>query len=71
MSEEGTKVMAIDRQILAARTWMGHPVAALLERLRQQARRNQNLAELMALDSNRLRDIGLSERARARIARPH
>ena len=63
--------MAIDREIPAARTWMGHSVAALLERLRRQARRDQNLAELMALDSDRLQDIGLSERARARIAHLH
>ena len=63
--------MAIDRQIPAASAWMGHPVAALLERLRRRARREQNLAELMALDVTRLRDIGLSERARARMIRPH
>jgi uncharacterized protein YjiS (DUF1127 family) len=37
--------------------------------VRHRSRRRRNLAELRALDSGRLQDIGLSEAARARMAR--
>ena len=49
-------------QIRAARP--GH---GLLEMVRHRSRRRRNLAELRALDSCRLEDIGLSEAARARL----
>ena len=39
----------------------------LLQRIRFRARRQRNLAELRALDAERLEDIGLNEWARARI----
>ena len=39
----------------------------LLTLVRRRAQRRKNLAELRALDGIRLADIGLSERARARI----
>jgi uncharacterized protein YjiS (DUF1127 family) len=41
---------------VAARSWAAH-----------RSRRRRNLAELRALDSGRLQDIGLSEAARARM----
>jgi hypothetical protein len=43
------------------------PGHGLLEMLRYGTRRRRNLAELRALDSCRLQDIGLSAQARARI----
>ncbi len=49
-------------QLRAARP--GH---GLLEMVRHKSRRRRNLAELRALDTCRLQDIGLSEKARARI----
>lgn len=39
----------------------------LLEMVRHRSRRRRNLAELRALDTCRLQDIGLSEEAWARI----
>ena len=48
----------------------GHPVSALLEIVRHRSRRSRNLAELAALDTSRLRDIGLTEVTRARIICP-
>ncbi len=39
----------------------------LLEMVRHRSRRRKNLAELRALDTCRLRDIGLSEAARTRM----
>ena len=39
----------------------------LLEIVRHRARRRRNLAELRALDTCRLEDIGLSAAARARM----
>ena len=39
----------------------------LLQRIRIRVRRQRNLAELRALDAERLQDIGLSEWARARL----
>ena len=41
------------------------PGHGLLEMVRHRSRRRRNLAELRALDSCRLQDIGLSEQARA------
>ncbi len=49
-------------QLRAARP--GH---GLLEMVRHKSRRRRNLAELRALDTCRLQDIGLSAQARARI----
>ena len=49
-------------QLRAARP--GH---GLLEKVRHKTRRRRNLAELRALDTCRLQDIGLSAQARARI----
>ncbi len=43
------------------------PGHGLLEMVRHGARRRRNLAELRALDTCRLQDIGLSAQARARI----
>ena len=43
------------------------PGHGLLEMVRHRSRRRRNLAELRALDSCRLQDIGLSEAARAQI----
>ncbi len=40
---------------------------ALLQRIRVRTRRQRNLAELRALDAERLADIGLSAWARSRI----
>ena len=51
-----------NEQLRAARP--GH---GLLEMVRHRSRRRRNLAELRALDTCRLQDIGLSEQARARI----
>ena len=48
----------------------GHPVSALLEIARHRSRRSRNLAELAALDTSRLRDIGLTEAGRAGIVSP-
>ncbi|MDX1575340.1 MAG: hypothetical protein R3285_04045 [Kiloniellales bacterium] len=53
-----------DRNRLRSGTKGGH---GLLELVRHRSRRLKNLAELRALDSARLQDIGLSEEARARI----
>lgn len=39
----------------------------LLQRIRVRTRRQRNLAELRALDAERLADIGLSAWARSRI----
>ncbi len=55
-----------------AKTWNGparasRPGHGLLEMVRHRSRRRRNLAELRALDSGRLQDIGLSEAARARM----
>ena len=45
-----------------------NPLArALLQRIRVRNRRQRNLAELRALDVERLADIGLSAWARSRI----
>ena len=43
------------------------PSHGLLAMVRHRSRRRRNLAELQALDSCRLQDIGLSEAGRARI----
>jgi uncharacterized protein YjiS (DUF1127 family) len=48
----------------------GHPVSALLAAARTRGRRSRNLAELAALDGNRLQDIGLTRAARARMVCP-
>ncbi|MEE8534906.1 MAG: DUF1127 domain-containing protein [Kiloniellales bacterium] len=48
----------------------GHPVSALLEIVRDRSRRSRNLAELAALDADRLQDIGLTKATRARIVCP-
>ena len=45
----------------------GHPVSALLEIARHRSRRSRNLAELAALDTSRLEDIGLTRVTRARM----
>ncbi len=43
------------------------PVSTLIESVRQRRVRSRNLAELGALDGNRLQDIGLTEQGRAQI----
>ncbi len=62
--------MRTRRQRPASTRPHGHPVSALLEIVRDRSRRSRNLAELAALDADRLQDIGLTKATRARIVCP-
>ena len=59
--------MAARIKIRNGQLHLTRPGHGLLEMLRHGARRRRNLAELRALDTCRLQDIGLSAQARARI----
>ena len=59
--------MAARMKIRNGQLQAAKPGHGLLEMVRHKSRRRRNLAELRALDTCRLQDIGLSEQARARI----
>lgn len=59
--------MRTQAQTASASGSAARPIAALFGLVRRRRRRGRDLAELAALDSGRLPDIGLSEAGRARI----
>jgi uncharacterized protein YjiS (DUF1127 family) len=59
--------MSIQGQTAKPGRRVGAPFSTLFELVRYRRQRSRNLAELKRLDGARLRDIGLSEDAAARI----
>ena len=59
--------MATRMKVMNGRLRTARPGHGLLEMVRHRSRRRRNLAELRALDTCRLQDIGLSEQGRSQI----